>query len=418
MKQKKALDCFRNKAELIGKVSSLEELYDVLFSENNTFEIEYSTGLKKTRLKGKDAESWLRNEISGKLSGYDYSALKEGVLKAMEIPAGRKPDRIKALYLAPSDTEFGMSSLLALCAVGATVVLPQDDRLQSVSEAARNHDVTHVVAFPLMLSALMKRTQKKAAKNRKLKSLNKALSSSGPLGKLINKAVLRETRTELFGTYADVIFTEHNDLKSSITSFFSKLSYTLGYYNSKDQILSDPMEDAVDSMYIRSAVLVEDASGKPVLVVSVDPGLSPRRTASVIRQVESALRDKAVSAAFTYDDLSYGGYMIDRSRVAADYNSGSLKIIDPAGLPARSVMSETEVRDKVTVCFARVLDRASDEISFSGDFFKTFNGESLDYFVLLGDLENAFDVELSSKESSRLSSVRDFTRYILKHMDD
>ena len=148
----------------------MEELYDVLFSENNTFEIEYSTGLKKTRLKGKDAESWLRNEISGKLSGYDYSALKEGVLKAMEIPAGRKPDRIKALYLAPSDTEFGMSSLLALCAVGATVVLPQDDRLQSVSEAARNHDVTHVVAFPLMLSALMKRTQKKAAKTRKLKS--------------------------------------------------------------------------------------------------------------------------------------------------------------------------------------------------------------------------------------------------------
>ena len=57
MKQKKALDCFRNKAELIGNVSSLEELYDVLFSENNTFGIEYSTGLKQTRLKGKDAES-------------------------------------------------------------------------------------------------------------------------------------------------------------------------------------------------------------------------------------------------------------------------------------------------------------------------------------------------------------------------
>ncbi|MBR4478058.1 MAG: acyl carrier protein, partial [Spirochaetales bacterium] len=97
---------------------------------------------------------------------------------------------------------------------------------------------------------------------------------------------------------------------------------------------------------------------------------------------------------------------------------GAIKLIDPSGLPARSVMSEAEVRDTVTRCFARVLERSSDEISFTGDFFKSFNGESLDYFVLLGDLENVFDIELSSKEGSRLSSVKDFTRYVLKHMDD
>ena len=418
MKQKKALDCFKSKAELIGNVSSLEELYDVLFSENSTFGIEYSTGLKKTRLKGKDAESWLRNEMSGKLSGCDIKQAKEGILKAMDMPVGRKDDGIKALCLAPSESALGMYSLLALCAIGATVVLPQDDRLQSVSETARNHDVTHVIAYPLMLSALMKRAQKKAAKNRRLESLNKALSSSGPLGKLIYGLILKETRTEMLGSSAEVIFTDNNGLKSSITSFFFKLSYVLGYFNSDSNMPVDLMEEAVDSMYIRSNALIKDSSGKDVLVVSVDPALSPRRTSSVIRQVEAALKDRSVSAAFTSDDLSSGSYMIDRSRVAEEYNSGAIKLIDPSGLPARSVMSEAEVREKVTVCFARVLDRSADEISFTGDFFKSFNGESLDYFVLLGDLENVFDIELSSKEGSRLSSVKDFTRYILKHMDD
>ena len=160
--------------------------------------------------------------------------------------------------------------------------------------------------------------------------------------------------------------------------------------------------------------MIEDAQGKPVLVVSVDQGLSPRKTASVVRSVRSVQAE----AVFTTDDLSYGKHVIDHGRVAEDYKNGSLNLIDPDSLPANAVMSEAEVKDTVTRCFARVLDRSVDEISYTGDFFKTFNGESLDYFVLLGDLETAFDIVLSTKEGSRLSSVKDFTRYILKHMDD
>ena len=52
------------------------------------------------------------------------------------------------------------------------------------------------------------------------------------------------------------------------------------------------------------------------------------------------------------------------------------------------------------------------------DFFKTFNGESLDYFVLLGNLESQLDVELSSKDGSRMSSVKDITRCVMKQMED
>ena len=416
MKQKKALDCFRNKADLISKAASIEALFDVLFSDNDKVAVEYSTGLKNTRLAGKDAEKKIRDLTDKKNSGCDLDAIKKGIVKAFEMPLGRRPESIKALLLAPPETEMGLCCMLACAAIGATIVLPQDDRIQTVSDTARNHDVTHVIAYPLMLSALMKRTQKKALKSGKLESLNKALGSSGPVGKLIYGSTLKKTKTEMFGSSSEVIFTNNDGLNSNITSFFSKICYILGYYNSGIETPADPIEGKLDSMYIRSCVMVEAVRGKHVLVVSVDPGLSPRKTASVIRSVRS-VRENG-DAVFTTDDLSYGGHAINRSKVAEDYKNGTLNLIDPDSLPANAVMSEAEIKEKVTRCFAGVLDRSVDEISFTGDFFRTFNGESMDYFVLLGDLETAFDIVLSTKEGSRLSSVKDFTRYILKHMDD
>ena len=414
MKQKKALDCFNNKADLINKAASIEELFGVLFSDKDKLFVEYSTGLKNTRLAGKDAEKKIRELAAEKISKSDLNAVKEGILKVLEIPVGKKPDAIKALLLATPETEMGLYSLLACTAIGATIVLPQDDRIQTVSDTARNHDVTHVIAFPLTLSALMKRTQKKALKNGKLESLNKAINGSGVVGKLIHGSTLKKTRTEMLGSSSEVIFTNNDGLNSIITSFFSKIGYNLGYFNSGIQSSANPIEDKIDSMYIRSCAMIEDASGKSVLVVSIDQGLSPRKTASAIRTVRSVQAD----AVFTTDDLSYGGHVVDRSKVAEDYKCGALNLIDPDSLPTNAVMSESEVKETVTRCFARVLDRSVDEVSYTGDFFKTFNGESLDYFVLLGDLETAFDIVLSTKEGSRLSSVKDFTRYILKHMDD
>ena len=414
MKQKKALDCFQNKADLISKATSIEELYGVLFSDKDKLFVEYSTGLKNTKLTGKDAEKKIRELAAEKISKSDLNTVKEGIMKALEMPVGRRPDAIKALLLAPPETEFGLYGLLACTAIGATIVLPQDDRIQTVSDTARNHDVTHVIAFPLTLSSLMKRTQKKALKNGKLESLNKALNGSGAFGKLIYGSTLKKTRTEMLGSDSEVIFTCNNGLNSSITSFFSKIGYSLGYFDSGIQSSVNPIEDKLDSMYIRSCAMIENAQGKHVLVVSVDQGLSPRKTASVVRAVRSVQAD----AVLTTDDLADGGHVIDHGKVAEDYKNGSLNLIDPDSLPTNAVMTEAEVKDTVTRCFARVLDRSVDEVSYTGDFFKTFNGESLDYFVLLGDLETAFDIVLSTKEGSRLSSVKDFTRYILKHMDD
>ena len=107
MKQKKALDCFRNKADLISKAASIEALFDVLFSDNDKVAVEYSTGLKNTRLTGKDAEKKIRDLTDKKISGCDLDAIKKGILIAFEMPLGRRPQSIKALLLAPPETEIG-----------------------------------------------------------------------------------------------------------------------------------------------------------------------------------------------------------------------------------------------------------------------------------------------------------------------
>ena len=402
------------KTGLIRSSSSVDELLDSVLSCGVT--VEYSTGLKKTRLSGKEAADRIRQAVQDPLSRHSLETLRQGILKAMDMPPARTGSEVRALCLAPADTDLGLFSLLAFSAMGATIVLVPEGKVQAVSETARSHDVTHVVACPLTLSQLMKRLQKKLAREGKLGSLDKALASKGFLGKIFHGSVLRQAATEMTGPSVQVIYTENDGLNPDVIRFFSRLGYDTGVYESSGKAMQDPVETAADVMYVRAAALAGD--GK--LVVSLDPGLSPRRTAAAVKQISKAVREKAkdVSIVYTSSDISIGGCCMDRGKVKADLDSGNLEVIDPDNLPEQGAMTEDEVRSLVTKSFASVLDRPEEEITYGGDFFRTFNGESLDYFVLLGNLESRFDVELSSRDGSRMSSVKDITRCIMKQMED
>lgn len=403
-----------DKTELIRSSSSVDELLENVFKGGVT--VEYSTGLKKTRLAGKDAEDRIRQAVQGALSRHDLDSLRQGILKVMDMPAAESGAQIRALCLAPADTDLGLFGLLALAAIGAAIVLPPEGKVQAVSETARSHDVTHVVACPLTLSQMMKRLQKKLSREGKLESLNKALSSNGFLGKLFHGSALRQAATEITGPSVKVIYTDNDGLNPDVIRFFSCLGYSTGVYEGSGKAMQDPLETAADIMYVRAAVLACDGT----LVVSLDPGLSPRRTATAVRQVAKAVGEKSrdVRMIYTASDITCGGCRIDREKVKSDLASGKLELIDPDHLPEQKAMTEDEVRSAVTRCFASVLDRPVEEITYGGDFFKTFNGESLDYFVLLGNLESQLDVELSSKDGSRMSSVKDITRCVMKQMED
>lgn len=399
--------------DLIGGSSSVDGLLETVLQGGAA--VEFSTGLKKTRLTGKDAQDRIRSVVSDALSRHDLESLRKGILRAMEMPSGRSGAPVRVLCLAPADTDLGLFSLLALAATGATIIFAQEGKVQAVSETARSHEATHLVACPLTLSQMMKRLRKKYARSGRTASLDKALASNG-LGRLLRGSVLKQTAAELTGPSVNVVYTGNDGLNPEVLRFFSRLGYHTGCCEDPDKTGQDPVETAADILYVRAALLCED--GK--LVVSLDPGLSPRRTASAVRQVQKAVGDikKGAEIVFTASDISFGGTTIDRGKVETALASGSLELIDPEHLPEQGVMTEDEVRAGVARIFASVLDRPVEEITYGGDFFKTFNGESMDYFVLLGNLESQFDVELSSRDGSRMSSVRDITRCIMKQMED
>ena len=400
--------------ELIHSSSSVDGLLDSVLGGNVT--VEYSTGLKKTRLCGKDAADRIRQAVQGALSRHDLGSLRQGILKAMDMPPAKTDSGIRALCLAPADTDLGLFCLLALSAMEATIVLVPDGKVQAVSETARSHDVTHVIACPLTLSQMMKRLQKKLARAGKLESLDRALSSHGLLGKLFHGSALRQAADEITGPGVQVIYTDNDGLNPDTMRFFSRLGFVTGVYEGLGKTMQDPLETDADIMFVRAAVLTGDGN----LVVSLDPGLSPRRTAAAVRQIGKAVGEKAkdIRIVYTTSDISIGGFIIDRAKVQADLASGRLEVVDPDNLPEQGTMTEDEVRSIVTKAFASVLDRPEEEITYGGDFFRTFNGESLDYFVLLGNLESRLDVELSSRDGSRMSSVKDITRCIMKQMED
>lgn len=506
---KKASDKYTGTLALVGRADSFHSLFRVLFPESDRVMVEYSTGLKKTRLTcrqmgkmvleavpavadrlasvEKDSEvgllmhggvKWIsvfwallmngykpvlvcpeegsgcgdrlaavitdEDEMAGcgvaqgipaesswadgfyfRTSGedscrYDMEAARSAVIRAMDMPVG-KTEEVKALIAAPLSSELGLFSLLALQALGAVAVLPQEGKVRAISDSARSHDATHIVSYPLALSLMAGRMRRRKDGPFRAGALDKALSSGGLFGNLRYGTLFKTVRNEMTGLSVEVIYTIDDDLNPALTSFFSRIGYITGCYSDGNGYKPEPVENAKFPAQVRSACLVSPKVGMPVLVVSLEGGLSDRRTAMAMENVRRAVSESGADGLeimFTTDDLSHGGYRIDRKQVASDLAAGRLALLDPDSVPDRQLLTEEEVRNGVTRCFANSLDRPVDEISYTGDFFTTFGGESLDYFVLLGNLESMFDVELSSRDGSKLSSVKTLTRYIVDHQED
>jgi len=366
------------------------------------------------------ADGFFFRTSGGEGCRYDTEAARSAVIRAMDMPLG-KTEGVKALIAAPLSSELGLFSLLALQAMGHTVVFPQEGKVRSISDPARSHDVTHIVSYPLALSAMAGRMRRRSGGASGSGALDKALASGGLFGNLRYGALFRNVRTEMTGLSVEVIYTIDDDLNPEVLSFFSHVGYITGCFSDGNGYRPEPVENAMTMARVRTAALVRPRVGMPVLVVSLESGMSSRKVASTmesVRRAASGAGADGVDMVFTTDDLSHGSYRVDRARIAADLAAGKMVIMEQEVVPVRRSLTEEDVRGGVTRCFAETLDRPVEEITYTGDFFTTFGGESLDYFVLLNNLETMFDVELSSDDDSRLSSVKALTRYILDHQED
>jgi len=155
---------------------------------------------------------------------------------------------------------------------------------------------------------------------------------------------------------------------------------------------------------------------EPTLLVSIEPSFSAEKIKQIQKDILTILKDKRLAdeikkVDITCDSLTLGGdFKISRKKVAKRYIDGHFDIIDVVNAEKEVQKMLSSLQERVIKCFAEVLEKPTQEIGVNQDFFADLGGSSLDYFSLLEQIKQEFNVEISQEE--KLSCVEDFCKII------
>ena len=93
--------------------------------------------------------------------------------------------------------------------------------------------------------------------------------------------------------------------------------------------------------------------------------------------------------------------------------AGAFPTVTPETAESADGLNE-ELAQKILSFFSYALGR--DCASYYADFFTDEGGTSLDYFAMLSQLQQEFDISFPSEQEKTLSTVADLCRYIEKHL--
>ena len=155
----------------------------------------------------------------------------------------------------------------------------------------------------------------------------------------------------------------------------------------------------------------------PTLLLSVNR-FSPQEKLLEIREaVRQKLTGLGLSSEirrilFTGDELLKGDeFKLNRIRLAREIGSGTLRLLDPDKAHDEQVPDD-ELVLKIRAIFAAALQKKTEEIPYTADFFLDLSGTSLDYFVVLSELKNEFSVQITADGERSLSTVKEIYEYI------
>ena len=107
-------------------------------------------------------------------------------------------------------------------------------------------------------------------------------------------------------------------------------------------------------------------------------------------------------------------FKLNRLRLTRAWDTGELREVDLAAL--RGPLTDDELTQEITACFAKALYAQPDEIGPDQDFFLDLGGTSLDYFALREELREALGASFPM-ESAELHTVRQFADYLRTHRE-
>ncbi|HIX01236.1 MAG TPA: acyl carrier protein [Candidatus Ligilactobacillus excrementigallinarum] len=78
-------------------------------------------------------------------------------------------------------------------------------------------------------------------------------------------------------------------------------------------------------------------------------------------------------------------------------------------------MTEEQIFEKVQAIAAEQLDLDKDEIQLSSNVKEDLDADSLDFFEIMNELEDTFDIELESDEN--VQTIEDVVKYVKTQLD-
>ena len=78
-------------------------------------------------------------------------------------------------------------------------------------------------------------------------------------------------------------------------------------------------------------------------------------------------------------------------------------------------MTKEQIFEKVQAIAAEQLDLDKDEIQLSSNVKEDLDADSLDFFEIMNELEDTFDIELESDEN--VQTIEDVVKYVKTQLD-
>jgi len=163
--------------------------------------------------------------------------------------------------------------------------------------------------------------------------------------------------------------------------------------------------------------LREDSLVQPVLLVSVQPFIAKEVLAEVRKGLTDQLRELGLDTQvgrilFVKEPLMEpDDIKLNRAHIAKKLREGGFTVVKPE---TAGQSDQSELKEHVRTLFAQTLNIPAGEIADGDDFFLDKGGNSLDYFSIVMQLQNTYEVGFPTDADRSLSTVEEIADFILK----
>ncbi len=174
--------------------------------------------------------------------------------------------------------------------------------------------------------------------------------------------------------------------------------------------------------YVNEVCLIGAREGDrivPTLVVSVNAFISAEKLEHLDRGMkakleEMHLRSEIGRILYVSDRLIIGEeFKLNRIRLREQLESGGFTEIDP--FTAADTLDDKPAA-RLREFFAEALSMKAEDIPDHADFFLDLGGTSLDWFGMIGGIENEFSVKIPAEQSAALSTVAKLHHYLSEQL--